>query len=46
VDVEVPASQTDSFVSWVLSFGPDARVASPISIRDQVVATLEALVGE
>lgn len=41
VEVEVPASGSDSFVSWVLSFGPDALVSSPKSIREQVVATLE-----
>jgi proteasome accessory factor B len=45
VEVDVPASQTDSFVSWVLSFGPDARVYSPRSVRDLVVSRLEALVG-
>jgi proteasome accessory factor B len=45
VEVDVPASQTDSFVSWILSFGPDARVYSPKPIRDQVVARLEALAG-
>jgi proteasome accessory factor B len=43
VDVELPASQSDSFVSWVLSFGPDARISSPHAIRDQVVARLETL---
>ena len=43
VEVDLPASQTDSFVSWLLSFGPDARVYSPRAIRDQVVARLEAL---
>lgn len=43
VEVDVPASQTDSFVSWVLSFGPDARVHSPKPVRDQVVSRLETL---
>lgn len=43
VEVEVPASQTDTFASWILSFGPDARVYSPKWVRDQVVARLEAL---
>jgi proteasome accessory factor B len=42
-EAEVPASQTESFVSWVLSFGPDIRLVSPRPIRDQVVAKLEAL---
>ena len=43
VEVDVPASQSDSFASWILSFGPDARVYSPKPIRDHVVARLEAL---
>jgi proteasome accessory factor B len=46
VEAEVPASRTDSFVSWVLSFGPDVRVHAPRSLRDQVVGRLEALVGD
>ena len=45
IEVEVPANQTESFLSWVLSFGPDARVLSPRGSRDQVVAKLEALAG-
>jgi predicted DNA-binding transcriptional regulator YafY len=45
VEVEVPASETETFVSWVLSFGPDARLYSPKSIRDQVVARLEAVLS-
>jgi proteasome accessory factor B len=45
VEADVPASQTDSFVSWILSFGPDARVYSPKPVRDQVVARLEAVAG-
>jgi proteasome accessory factor B len=43
VEVEVPASQTDSFVSWILSFGADAKVSSPRPVRDEVVRRLEAL---
>jgi predicted DNA-binding transcriptional regulator YafY len=43
IAVDVPAGQTDQFVSWVLSFGPDAKVASPRAIRDEVVARLEAV---
>src|SRR5207245_7894446 len=42
VEIEVPASQTESFVSWVLSFGPDARVFAPRAIRDHIVARLVA----
>lgn len=41
-EVTLVAPRTDAFVSWVLSFGPDARVLSPRWLRDQVVARLEA----
>jgi predicted DNA-binding transcriptional regulator YafY len=43
VDVDVPASQSESFASWILSFGPDARLYTPKAIRDAVVARLETL---
>jgi predicted DNA-binding transcriptional regulator YafY len=43
IEADVPASESESFVSWVLSFGPDARVESPASLRDQVVAKLQAI---
>jgi len=46
VEVDVPASETDSFVSWVLSFGPDARLSGPRAVKAQVVAKLEALAGD
>jgi proteasome accessory factor B len=45
VEVEVPASQTDSFLSWVLSFGPDVRVLDPRSVRTAVVERLSAVAG-
>jgi proteasome accessory factor B len=46
VEVDVPAAQGEAFVSWVLSFGPDARVYAPRKVRDQVVARLEALAAD
>ena len=46
VEVEVPSSESESFVSWVLSFGPDARLTAPRAVRDQVVAKLDALAGD
>jgi proteasome accessory factor B len=46
VEVEVPASRTEPFASWVLSFGPDARVEAPRAVRDEVVARLEAVLGD
>jgi proteasome accessory factor B len=42
-EAEVPAAAGESFVSWVLSFGPDARVLAPASVRDAVVEALEAV---
>jgi predicted DNA-binding transcriptional regulator YafY len=41
-EVELPAAAGDSFVSWVLSFGPDARVLAPPPVRTAVVEALEA----
>lgn len=46
VELDVPASESESFVSWVLSFGADARVEQPAAVRDQVVTRLEALLAD
>jgi predicted DNA-binding transcriptional regulator YafY len=46
LETEVPGSETDSFVSWVLSFGPEARLFSPKAVRDQIVSKLEALASD
>lgn len=45
VEVDLPVGETESFVAWILSFGPDARVLAPSAIRDQVVSRLRALAG-
>lgn len=42
-EAEVPAAAGESFVSWVLSFGPDAEVIGPRAVREAVVASLEAV---
>jgi proteasome accessory factor B len=42
-EAEIPASGTDSFASWIISFGPDAMVISPKAIRDAVVQSLKAV---
>jgi proteasome accessory factor B len=46
VELDVPASETDAFVSWILSFGADAHVRSPRAIRDRVVERLRAFARE
>jgi proteasome accessory factor B len=42
-EAEVPAGQGESFVSWVLSFGPDARILAPKVVREAVVQSLESV---
>ncbi len=42
-EATVPASRAEAFVSWVLSFGPDARVLSPKTVREAVLEALEAV---
>lgn len=45
VPVSLPAGPDDALASWVLGFGPDARVVEPSSLRDEVVRRLEALLA-
>lgn len=45
VEVEVPVGQTEAFASWVLSFGPDARVVAPRALKDEVLSRLGAMAG-
>lgn len=46
VEVEVPSSGSDAFAAWVLSFGPDARLLAPRSLRDELVARLRAVLAD
>lgn len=45
VPISVPTGPDDALASWVLGFGPDARVVEPSSLRDEVVRRLEALLA-
>ena len=45
VVTEMPAGPTDAFVSWILSFGPDAEVVGPRQIRHEVTERLTVLSG-
>jgi proteasome accessory factor B len=40
-EVEVPATAGESFLSWILSFGPDAELLDPPEMRAAVIRSLE-----
>jgi proteasome accessory factor B len=42
VEVSLPTTDGPAFISWILSFGPDAEVLIPRSLRAEVVSQLEA----
>ncbi|HEX9376709.1 MAG TPA: WYL domain-containing protein [Actinomycetota bacterium] len=43
VEMALPADRGEWFLSWVLSFGPDAVLLAPRELRDEAVRRLEAL---
>jgi proteasome accessory factor B len=36
LEVDIPLSNTDAFVGWVLSFGASAEVLNPQNVRDEI----------
>lgn len=42
VEVTLPASEDESFLSWVRGFGPDAELLAPAPLRERLVRSLEA----
>jgi predicted DNA-binding transcriptional regulator YafY len=46
VEIDVPTDDPEGLAAWVMSFGGDARVLSPRSLRDEVVRRLEAISAE
>ncbi len=40
-EAAVPAGAEEAFVSWILSFGPDAEVVEPPALRAAVISALE-----
>lgn len=45
VEVEVPVTNTDGFLTWVAGFLDHAEVLAPAEMREAMVARLEALAG-
>jgi proteasome accessory factor B len=43
--LEIPMADEDAFAAMLLEYGPDAVVTSPASLRDAVIARLEAIRG-
>ena len=42
-EITVPLGDVADLASWVLQFGPDARVSEPDELREEVLARLEAI---
>jgi proteasome accessory factor B len=45
LDVDLPVSNEDAFVGWILSFGAAAEVLSPESMRAEIRARVQAAVA-
>jgi proteasome accessory factor B len=42
LQVELPVTNLDSFIGWILSFGTDAEVLGPDDVREQIRERIEA----
>ncbi len=45
LEVEVPVSNEDAFVGWILSFGASAEVLAPDEMRDEIRSRVRAAVS-
>lgn len=42
LEVNIPISNRDAFVGWILSFGPSAEVLGPPELRQEILGRVEA----
>ncbi|HEY6628993.1 MAG TPA: WYL domain-containing protein, partial [Acidimicrobiia bacterium] len=45
LEVELPVSNEDAFVGWILSFGASAEVLAPDQMRDEIRSRVQAAVS-
>jgi len=45
LEVELPVSNVDAFIGWILSFDDSAVVLEPPELRDQIVERVEAAIA-
>jgi len=42
LEVQLPVSNRDAFIGWILSFGPSAEIVSPPELRAELLSRVEA----
>jgi predicted DNA-binding transcriptional regulator YafY len=42
LEIELPVTNRDSFIGWILSFGADAEVLGPNDLREEIVERIDA----